>query len=266
MATRKRKRAAPAQSGFDRKLLLKYRRGRRASPEDKVIVDIINDFYMKGMIQAEGMPLVREIFAERVRQMRAAPPDDDQGHAFTQTIVSTRSIIRSTVFYRFNKTELLFSAADGALIARGVPHSIGPGTVAEMIAELFLLVLELWTHVGEGAKKAAEEIAGKVASNPTVRSLLEKLIKLLKSFGSALEGKAAREAIRDALKELFTLLKDSFTDFLKKVFETLDGWDILFFVIDIFLMFTPVGWLKKYGKLVLGLGLFATHTYKKLNE
>jgi hypothetical protein len=247
-------------------VLLRYRRGRLASPEDQVIVDTINAYYEAGGIDAAAMPLVRAIFDERVRRWRAEPPEPCNGHDFTAALQSTRGIIRSTVFHRVGRTEYLFSASTGALLASGVPHSLGPGVLLEMLVEIVLLVTELWTHVGEGAKKAAEEVFGKVVANPRVGSLLEKLIRLFRAFGSALSGESASRELRAVLSELFTLIKDSFKEFLGKVLESLDGLDILFMLLDILLMFTPVGWAKKYGRLLVGLGLFITHTYKKLNE
>lgn len=248
---------------YDPELLLQLHEANESGPEDELIVNILNGLYKEGRIRGDALPLMRFTFEERAAQWARMPVEAFGSSELLDAIERTRGILRATVFHKVNGTEYLFDASNGTLLVSGKPQSLGPGTAVEILAELFLIVLSLWHDFGAKAKEIANEVVKDVAENPTVRKLLAELIEVLRGVGAATKD-AASEKIRALLAELFELVRDSFKEFLSKVLDSLDWIDIGLTLLDMLLMFTPIGWAKKYAKLILELGLFGYHCYHKL--
>jgi len=230
--------------------------------EEKVVIDLINHFYKKDRINPALMPIARDILLYRAEQLRESSPEFLEGKEYSETIFTANEAINSTTYftdrnytYLVSNTRASLISSEPLVMASISSSTMTTGLIIEVVAEVILIISSLLVHLPGGAKKAAEEAAETVATNPTVRNIIKELLELLRDWAQKTP-REARESLRDILSRLASHLKDALSDFFAKVFASLRWWDILLMLADFILMFTPAGWLKKWGSLaaaILGL-------------
>jgi len=263
--TKKSPKTKVAKIAYSPKHLLKVSsRYTGLDEEEKLVVNLINHFYKKNRIDPVMMPIARDFLLYRAEQLKESKPEIPEGKDYVDTIFAANDIITSTTYFSHRNYTYLVSNTSARLISSepfimaSMSANVSTGLVIEVIAEIILILTALVTNLPGGSKKAAEEAAETVATNPSVRNIIKELLELFRDWNSKTP-RAARESLRDVLSRLFSHLTDALSDFFKKLFESLNWWDILLMIADLIFTFSPVGWLKKWGSFAAGiLGLIGS--------
>jgi hypothetical protein len=243
--------------------------GKKYSDEENAAISLLNDLAKEGVITTETIPALASFYWQRLEDEKLSyklrGPDDFGPTDLINSLFAANEAISSTIYTQVENRILMLSTATGEIVHRGekgekVASDTDYGFYAELLAEILLLISSAFGGPkGKTAKKAAVDTAKELAERESVREILKRIwraiIPRVSAGGGALTPTAG-ESLKILGKELWKLIKElgsSIKDFFKKLFESLSGWGIALLLLEILIMFTPLGWAKKGLSFAAGL-------------
>jgi hypothetical protein len=238
---------------------LKLKGGKKASEEERVIVETLNHFAAQGLIPDGALPWLRDYGYQQVESMKAAtsqPVFPSPLDAFDQLRAATDQT-KSTTFVPVAGRYLLLDSDNGTILANTTVASstfeefIGStGVQIELLAELIGLALSLVFRIPGSAKQKIKDKAAEIAGDDRVRRILAKLLEIIRDYQPTAQW---REKLRKILKDFFDAIKDSLKELVDDIIDGMSWWEIAVGILSLLLAFTPIGWAKRGGEFFVGM-------------
>ncbi|WP_210396846.1 hypothetical protein [Motiliproteus sediminis] len=254
---------------------LKPKGGKRASEEERLIVDTLNGMYKRGKIPKEALPWLREQAWMELEAIKASVkeglPHWPEPHAAFKRMRTMTDFTQMTLHSSVAGRHTLYDTANGEILAQSsfevADNSSSwerfissPGVVIELLAELIGLAMSLITRVPGSAKKKIKEEAKDMARDPRIRDLLKQLIELMRNWRS---NRRSREKLRELLKAFFESISDHLEDLLENIVGGMRWWEVATAIMSFLLALTPWGWLKRGADFLIGMTALTGSLYSK---
>jgi len=253
----------------------------------KTLNDYVSESVNSGVVPEAMVGQIQDYLTLRIEALRPGLPAEDQPTGeWIGRVIELTDPGKLTRYVAPQSSSALIDMQTGAYLVGGVsPVLFGPPggallaasfgdflkenketLIVEVMIELIALILML-VPGGGAAKKTGKEIAEKALKNKKILDLIWELINALLKYRSKTKG-ASLDSIRKILEAIVKemkkgkILDDLMGDFLKG----LTGWQIFLLILEILLIFTPLGWGKKVTEILVWMAGITYHIHHKHAE
>lgn len=254
----------------------------------KTINDYVSTSVNSGLIPESMVGIVEDYLNLRIESLRSTSTSDNIFSGdWVDRIVELTDPGKLTRYVPPQSTSSLIDMQTGAFLVGGVSpilfNTMGTGAsystslgdflkenkdtlIAETMIEVIALILILLPG-GGAAKKTGKEIAEKALKNKKIVELLWELVNALLEYRSKTKG-ASLDKIRKILENLVKELKNGkiLDNLLDDFIKGLTGWQIFLLILEIILIFTPLGWGKKVTEILVWIAGITYHIHHKHAE
>lgn len=240
------------------------KRGELSDDEWGVIKSVIDSFHDDGLIAPEQMWLLEEYVQQRILELGNSRGDARLDGDLYDHLVVFNQAIHSTKFVPGADRTLLLDASSGTVLLATTSAGSAIGLAAEILAEIILIGVQVvGPRLPRNAVDVVKETAQQLVRNPRIRGTLRAIIRCLQRKRSCDTARLKRLLFR-----LFGQLGELpiFKDLLKRIWQSLSWWDVALMILDLLLLFTPVGWAKKGAVVLAGILGLAGSIVSKLAD